>query len=476
MFYENFLAIEQSFHQNPKQIANSRVARDELDAMLWILEEIISYLPDLIHQKWQYNSISDVMKRLLHPDNTTKLRKEAIALFLLWMQALQENCGVVMRMLYASLVPGFPNAVDKESGKRYTIDSIMQYNGPILDDENPIPTEDDDTGITTVEVLPLIPMGDDERQITDQTRYYIEVVLEFMVTQARALSWKDPVRGPGGFTFLWDLFKEFYLPHMFQNIESMSFEFDLYCLADGKTQAIDVCEQLMNQGSGSLGSYLQNNNASNLNQEYVRYVSDTGSVDSELYCRESLISAKVSTIKWLLCFIQAKESEISNIYHTSMIKNRQKLARRSRDQLNSSSGEHHVHGRMGHAGMMSHVRRTTEERDETDSGYSLPVGGDAGTLHRHMQRNTNDIIAEQEASIPNIHTGAGDDLEAASSPVNPSTLIDSSLEDSGIPPVTNHYSASHMTLSSYMVEHYPEVLKLSSDDIVRATVRMKREA
>jgi len=50
------------------------------------LEEIIFLLPDLIHQRWQYNSILDVLKRLLHPGNSLNTRVRGTEIFLLWFQ------------------------------------------------------------------------------------------------------------------------------------------------------------------------------------------------------------------------------------------------------------------------------------------------------------------------------------------------------------------------------------------------------
>ena len=525
VFYENFLAIEQQFHANPRQIANSRAAREELDCMLWILEEIISYLPDLIHQKWQYNSISDVMKRLLHPDNSIKMRKEAIALFLLWLQALQENAGITMKMLFACLVPGFPPAVDKATGNRYTIDSIMKHNGPISEDgQDP----NHDIGVACLEINPLIQMGDSERPKEDPTKFYIEIILEFMVTQAKALSWKDHVRGPGGFTFLWDMFKEFYLPHMFKNIENLAFDFDLYGVTDGKLGGMDLCEMLTSKvhrsdrqkssthstdtekesqtGSASAHS---NSDAGVKTPKNERKSSSFSkkSLESESSSHlisTNLLSAKVSTLKWLICFVSIKDSEINNIYHGSMVRNQQKLAKMSQNQQ----------------------RRITDERYETDSGYSLPVGGDAGTLHRQMQQLVieNGENTQNRASFPHISdkvsepsntpsqvglnatdtsqggtnsnsnrpslteqqakptanlTSNHDEIENSSR--HSHDQIDKSdndiiapspaPSDSGhMPIVLPHYDAGHMALSSYMISHYPEVLNVSPDDLVRATL------
>ena len=53
VFYENFLLVEQKL----KSQNSGKRALDDLNEIVWVLEEIIILLPDLVHERWQYNSI-----------------------------------------------------------------------------------------------------------------------------------------------------------------------------------------------------------------------------------------------------------------------------------------------------------------------------------------------------------------------------------------------------------------------------------
>ena len=53
--------------------------REEFDGILHILEKIIVLLPNLLARGWNLNSLTHIMKKLLHPRNNYKfLRKEGI--------------------------------------------------------------------------------------------------------------------------------------------------------------------------------------------------------------------------------------------------------------------------------------------------------------------------------------------------------------------------------------------------------------
>ena len=41
-----------------------------------------------------------------------QLRREGVRLFMLWFQALQDNSDELCQLIYACLIPGFPNPVD----------------------------------------------------------------------------------------------------------------------------------------------------------------------------------------------------------------------------------------------------------------------------------------------------------------------------------------------------------------------------
>ena len=49
-----------------------------------------------------------IVRKLFHPQNGLKIRKYALKLLVLWIQALQENAGDACMELFASAIPHFP--------------------------------------------------------------------------------------------------------------------------------------------------------------------------------------------------------------------------------------------------------------------------------------------------------------------------------------------------------------------------------
>ncbi|XP_076017611.1 ral GTPase-activating protein subunit alpha-2 isoform X2 [Genypterus blacodes] len=198
IFYENFITLE----SNLKQKGN-KSQREELDSILFIFEKILQHLPEKIYSRWQFHSIGSILKKLLHTGNSFKIRCEGIRLFLLWLQALRDNCAEEQFLIFACLVPGFP-AVPSTRGP-CTLDTII-YN-PF---SNP-----PDAKVVPEEITPLVPAVAGEKVADDQTCYILQTLLKFMVTQASSLEWKNKENRDTGFRFLFSLFKKYYLPHLF---------------------------------------------------------------------------------------------------------------------------------------------------------------------------------------------------------------------------------------------------------------------
>ncbi len=55
-----------------------RVQREELDAVLVLLEKILLLLPELLQKRWQKHALTRLFKRLLHPANNSKLRRDSM--------------------------------------------------------------------------------------------------------------------------------------------------------------------------------------------------------------------------------------------------------------------------------------------------------------------------------------------------------------------------------------------------------------
>ncbi|XP_070973072.1 ral GTPase-activating protein subunit alpha-2-like isoform X4 [Oncorhynchus clarkii lewisi] len=205
IFYENFITLE----SNLKQKGN-KSQREELDSILFIFEKILQLLPEKIYSRWQFHSIGSILKKLLHTGNSFKIRCEGIRLFLLWLQALQNNCAEEQFLIFACLVPGFP-AVPSTRGP-CTLDTII-YN-PF---SNP-----SDAKVVPEEITPLVPAVPGEKLADDQTCYILQTLLKFMVVQASSLEWRNKDNQDTGFRFLFSLFKKYYLPHLFPSFTKLT--------------------------------------------------------------------------------------------------------------------------------------------------------------------------------------------------------------------------------------------------------------
>ncbi|XP_024153195.1 ral GTPase-activating protein subunit alpha-2 isoform X3 [Oryzias melastigma] len=205
IFYENFITLE----SNLKQKGN-KSQREELDSILFIFEKILQLLPEKIYNRWQFHSIGSILKKLLHTGNSFKIRCEGIRLFLLWLQALRDNCAEEQFLIFACLVPGFP-AVPSSRGP-CTLDTIIY---------NPYSTASD-AKVVPEEITPLVPAVAGEKASDDPTCYILETLLKYMVIQASSLEWRSKENQDSGFRFLFSLFKKYYLPHLFPSFSKLT--------------------------------------------------------------------------------------------------------------------------------------------------------------------------------------------------------------------------------------------------------------
>uniref|UniRef100_A0A803Y5S8 Ral GTPase activating protein catalytic subunit alpha 2 n=1 Tax=Meleagris gallopavo TaxID=9103 RepID=A0A803Y5S8_MELGA len=128
---------------------------------------------------------------------------EGIRLFLLWLQALQTNCTEEQILIFACLVPGFP--------------PVLSSRGPCTLDNVISPPNSPDEEIT-----PLLPAVSGEKIAEDQTCYFLQLLLKYMVIQAASLEWKNKENQDTGFKFLFTLFRKYYLPHLFPSFTKLT--------------------------------------------------------------------------------------------------------------------------------------------------------------------------------------------------------------------------------------------------------------
>uniref|UniRef100_H3BD24 Ral GTPase activating protein catalytic subunit alpha 1 n=1 Tax=Latimeria chalumnae TaxID=7897 RepID=H3BD24_LATCH len=199
VFFENFVTIEVGLKQK-----GHKSQREELDGILFIFEKILQLLPERIQGRWQFHSIGLILKKLLHTGNSLNIRREGVRLFLLWIQALQNNCSKEQLWMFACLIPGFPPP-QSEHGPRM-LDNLINPSLNLLE-----------TQVTPEEITPLVPPQIGDKAQEDLTSYFLEAVLKYMVIQAKSLEWRHKESHEKGFAFLFSNFKKCYLPYIFPN-------------------------------------------------------------------------------------------------------------------------------------------------------------------------------------------------------------------------------------------------------------------
>ncbi|KGL94895.1 Ral GTPase-activating protein subunit alpha-1, partial [Charadrius vociferus] len=256
VFFENFVTIEVGFKQK-----GHKSQREELDSILFIFEKILQLLPERIHQRWQFHSIGLILKKLLHTGNSLKIRREGVRLFLLWLQALQNNCSKEQLWMFSCLIPGF-SSPQSEYGPR-TLDNLI----------NP-PLNVQETQVTIEEITPLVPPQSGDKGQEDLTSYFLEALLKYIVIQVKSLEWKNKENQEKGFSFLFSNFKKYYLPSIFPNICK---ETSLY------NPILDIPQMRPKP-------------------HYVMVKKDA-ETNEAIYCtKEPFIKARVIVIRWLVSF------------------------------------------------------------------------------------------------------------------------------------------------------------------------------
>uniref|UniRef100_A0A8C3B8F6 Ral GTPase activating protein catalytic subunit alpha 2 n=1 Tax=Cairina moschata TaxID=8855 RepID=A0A8C3B8F6_CAIMO len=203
IFYENFVTLENSLKQKGKFLSFVGTL-----ILFCFLQKILQLLPERIFYRWHFRSIASILKKLLHTGNSLKIRCEGIRLFLLWLQALQTNCAEEQILIFACLVPGFP--------------PIMSSRGPCTLDNLISPPNSPDAKIFPEEITPLLPAVSGEKIADDQTCYFLQLLLKYMVIQAASLEWKNKENQDTGFKFLFTLFRKYYLPHLFPSFTKLT--------------------------------------------------------------------------------------------------------------------------------------------------------------------------------------------------------------------------------------------------------------
>ncbi|CAL4169326.1 unnamed protein product, partial [Meganyctiphanes norvegica] len=195
VFYDAFITFEANLKQKGT-FAVQRSHREDLECSLYLLDRLLCLLPDLFAKRWQCNALTHIFKKILHPGNILRLRREAMRLFIMWYLIVGEAKTPEMDRMFASLVPGFPFP-------------------PF-----PVKPELGQGGITFLEASPVIPPSSTEKTPEDLTSYLLRSIMDAMVTQVRRVEWRDKSQYSRSFSYVFDMFRAVYLPFIFPNFNS----------------------------------------------------------------------------------------------------------------------------------------------------------------------------------------------------------------------------------------------------------------
>jgi len=97
--------------------------------------------------------------------------------------------------------------------------------------------EDPGLGVSPLEITPIIPASSGGKQPEDSPAYYLECILDFMVSQAPKIHWNaGPEMWAQSIDFLYERFKELYVQKIFPNFEILT---DIYTPVLGQFLTLD---------------------------------------------------------------------------------------------------------------------------------------------------------------------------------------------------------------------------------------------
>lgn len=230
------------------------------------------------------------MQKLLHNQNTLPVRQEGMRLFLIWYQIIADPTDPGLERIFASLVPNIipmtdilcnynadqmhdqqqqqqnnleqyrynqasqsaqllqplpldqqhfrpSNNVQRPSninfhGSQQQISQVSRQHSaapstpstPTLSKQLSYPT----TPIRSASIEPVMPIHPGDLQPSDSISFYLECLLNYMVTQTTKIIWEVPnirAQQEQCFAFLFDMFKTVYLTHLFPEF-NYKFSFD----------------------------------------------------------------------------------------------------------------------------------------------------------------------------------------------------------------------------------------------------------
>lgn len=222
--YHTFIDTFSTFDCNSKQ------RRDDLECILFIFEKIIIYNPELIKKRWQFYSITFVMQKLLHQNNTWQLRQEGVRLFVLWYQILCDETNAELQQIFGTLVPdivpksSLPSSTPSQQMQQSAIHQQEQQYSHAKQTQQQTIQKQPQLSMKLCSIEPLVPRPPNEQLPNDEPSFYLDNLLQYMVTQTTKPFWTSPDEARKnqelGFSFVFSMFKKIYLQHLFPNFST----------------------------------------------------------------------------------------------------------------------------------------------------------------------------------------------------------------------------------------------------------------
>eukprot|EP00111_Clytia_hemisphaerica_P001577 TCONS_00004492-protein len=220
VFYEEFTNLEFAGKSKGRQL------KEELEELLDLFEKVLVFLPDLIRSRWQFNSISLILRKLLHHGNVLTIREQGIKLFMIWLQVMQENIDEFNLAIYASIVPGLANYMARINiPATYRSDKDIKFitsciNGHV----NPgspslfsVSIEEDGEWCIPEGCTPICPPQQGEKLPAPEelTKKFLDRILDYMMRPMFDIQWNQRNMRGSAFYHVFGHFKRFYVPLVF---------------------------------------------------------------------------------------------------------------------------------------------------------------------------------------------------------------------------------------------------------------------
>lgn len=209
--YHTFIDTFSTFDCNSKQ------RRDDLSCILFMLEKILIFNAELIKKRWQFYSLTFVMQKLLHRNNTWRLRQEGVRLFILWFQILSDETNIELQTIFASIVPNLVPQANLPSPQDVALSNQQAFHQHSV--EHQMHGSSNQGPIKLCSIEPIMPVLPNEQVPSDETSFYLDSLLQFMVTQLTKPYWVSSEEVTTNrelcFSYLINMFKKIYLPHLF---------------------------------------------------------------------------------------------------------------------------------------------------------------------------------------------------------------------------------------------------------------------